>query len=74
MRLRDVLNQFKNSCDFLLTINGVCDEWMCGVHELPKEDYYKKYMNRRVRGMAILMTNFEPELCINIEEGKEDDG
>ena len=67
MRLRDVLNKFTNS-SFLLTINGVCDEWYGGVEDLQKEDYYKKYRDKKVVGMAILCTNMTPELCIEIEE------
>jgi hypothetical protein len=71
MRLRDVLNQFKNSADFLLTVNGVCDEWLGGVQKLPAEPYYSKYRDCRVRGMSILMTNFMPELIIKIEIKEE---
>lgn len=67
MRLRDVLNKFSNS-DWLLTINGVCDEWHRGAEELKKEDYYKEYRDKKVLKMAILTTNGMPELCITIEE------
>lgn len=66
MRLRDVLNKFTNS-SFLLTINGVCDEWYGGVEELKKEAYYKEYRDKTVKSMAILSTNDKPELIIRIE-------
>lgn len=66
MRLRDVLNKFTNS-SFLLTINGVCDEWYGGVEELKKEEYYKEYRDKTVKSMAILSTNDKPELIIRIE-------
>ncbi len=71
MRLRDVINQFKNSPPFLLTINEVCDEWYNGIEELPKEDFYKKYRDYKVKGMSILTTNMTPELCIRIEKGEK---
>lgn len=67
MRLKDVINKFSNS-SFLLTINGVCDEWYGGIEELPNESYYKKYKDKKVLSMAILLTNETPELCIKIEE------
>ena len=67
MKLRDILNKFTNS-DFLLTINGVCNEWYGGVDELKHEEYYKNYSNKKVVSMAILMTNMYPELCITIAE------
>ena len=67
MKLKDLINKFTNSC-FLLTINGVCDEWMNGIEELPKESYYHKYKDKKVLSMAILTTNETPELIIRIEE------
>lgn len=66
MKLRDILNKFTNS-SWLLTINGVCDEWYGGVEELKEEDYYKKYRDKKVLSMAILSTNEVPELIITIE-------
>ena len=66
MRLRDVLNKFTND-NFLLTINGVCDEWYGGVEALKNEAYYKDYRNKKVESMAILLTNDTPELIIRIE-------
>lgn len=67
MKLRDVLNKFSNSA-FLLTINGVCDEWYGGVEEIKNEPYYSKYKDKKVISMAILLTNETPELCVRIEE------
>ena len=69
MRLRDVMNQFKNSSLFFLTIDEICDEYYGDIGELMKEDYCKKYLNCKVRGMSLLMTNFMPELIIQIEKG-----
>lgn len=69
MRLRDVMNQFKNSPPFLLTVNGLCDEYGGDIEKLMKEDYCKEYLDCRVRGMSLLMTNFTPELMVNIERG-----
>lgn len=73
MRLRDVMNQFKNSPPFLLTINEICDEYYGDIEELMKEDYYKEYRDYKVRGMTLLMTNFMPELIIRIEKGGSHD-
>ena len=67
MKLKTFLNKFTNS-DWLLTINGVCDEWYGGVNELKKEEYYKKYKDKNVIGIAILLTNNMPELIIRLEE------
>ena len=67
MKLKEVLNKFSNNA-FLLTINGVCDEWLGGVEELKKESYYRKYKDKKVLSMAILSTNYKPELIIRIEE------
>lgn len=67
MKLRDVLNKFTDS-SFLLTINGVCDEWYGGVEKLKGEDYYKNYRDKKVISMAILSTNELPELIIRIED------
>lgn len=67
MRLKDIIDKFTNS-NFLLTINGVCDEWLNGIEELPEESYYHKYKDKKVLSMAILTTNEMPELVIQIEE------
>ena len=69
MRLRDVINQFKNSPQFLLTINEVCEEYSGRIEDLMKEDYYKKYQDWRVKGMHLMSINMRPELCIHIEKG-----
>lgn len=67
------MNQFKNSPPFLLTIKEICDEYYGDIEELMKEDYYKEYRDYKVRGMALLMTNFMPELIIRIEKGGSHD-
>lgn len=67
MKLRTLLNKFTNSF-FLLTIDGVCEEWYGGVEEIKKEDYYKEYRDKKVLGIAILTTNMQPELKIRIEK------
>lgn len=76
MRLQEVLNKFSNT-DFLITVNGWCDELPFGEYEDEKKmEYWKKYKNRKVRKMAILTTNGRPELVIQIAEieiVKEDD-
>lgn len=68
MRLSEVLNKFTNS-DFLLTVNGWCDELHFSEYEdEKKEEYWKKYRDKKVLSMALLTTNDRPELCITIED------
>lgn len=68
MRLQEVLNKFTNS-DFRLTVNGWCDELsFYEYEEEKKQEYWKKYKDKKVVSMALLMTNERPELCISIEE------
>lgn len=67
MKLRTLLNKFTNSF-FLLTIDGVCEEWYGGVEKIKKEDYYKKYRDKKVLEISILTTNMQPELRIRIEK------
>lgn len=68
MKLSEVLNKFTNS-DFLLTVNGWCDELDFSEYEdEKKEEYWKKYRDRKVLSMAILTTNGRPELCIKIAD------
>lgn len=68
MTLQEFLNKFTND-DFLITVNGWCEELpFSNYEEEKKEEYWKKYKNRKVKGMAILTTNGRPELCIDIEE------
>ncbi len=67
MRLQEVLNKFTND-DFLLTVNGLCDEMpFRRCEDEKKEEYWKKYKDKKVVHMAILETNGIPELCIDIE-------
>ena len=68
MRLQELLNKFTNS-DFLLTVDGWCEDLPFSQYEEEKtEDYWKKYKDRKIMGLAILMTNEKPELCIRLEE------
>ena len=68
MRLQEVLNKFTNS-DFMITVDGWCDELSFWEYEEEKkQDYWKEYKDRKVKGMAILTTNGRPELCISLEE------
>ena len=68
MKLKEVLNKFTNA-DFLLTVNGWCNELSFYEYEdEKKEEYWKKYKDKNVVSMAIITTNERPELCIKIEE------
>lgn len=68
MRLQELLNKFTNA-DFLITVNGWCEELSFYEYENEKkEEYWKKYKDKKVKSMAILTTNGNPELCIEIEE------
>lgn len=67
MRLQELLNKFTNA-NFLLTVNGLCCELSFYEYENEKkEEYWKKYKNKKVLSMAIITTNEAPELCITIE-------
>lgn len=68
MRLQELLNKFTNA-DFLLTVDGWCDELSFYDYEEEKrEEYWKEYKNKKIKGLAILITNERPELCIELEE------
>jgi hypothetical protein len=68
MRLQEVLNKFSNS-DFLLTVNGWCDELPFWEYpEEQKQAYWSKYKDKKVVGFSLHMTNEQPELCIRIED------
>lgn len=68
MRLQELLNKFTNA-DFLLTVNGWCDELSFYEYEdEKKEEYWEKYKDKKVKRLSILTTNGRPELCISIEE------
>lgn len=68
MRLQEVLNKF-NDTGFLLTVNGWCDEMPFYEYEQEKkEEYWKKYKDKKVISRSILTTNGEPELYITVEE------
>ena len=68
MRLQEVLNKFTNA-DFLLTVNGWCEELdFCDYEDEKERNYWKDFKNKRVTDLAILTTNSRPELCITIEK------
>lgn len=68
MRLQKILNKFTDT-DFLITVNGWCDELPFHEYENEKkQEYWKKYKDKKVKGMSILITNGRPELCIEIKE------
>ncbi len=68
MRLQELLEKIENE-DFLLTVNGWCNELSFGEYENEKkEEYWKKFKNKKVKNMVIITTNGRPELCITIEE------
>lgn len=68
MTLQTFLNKFTNN-DFLITVNGWCDELHFSEYENEKqEDYWNKYKNRKIKSFALLTTNYMPELCIELEE------
>lgn len=66
MKLQTVLNKFINN-DFILTVNGLCDEMPFSEYlEMKQADYWKNYKNREVKDFAIILTNYKPELLITI--------
>lgn len=71
MRLQELLNKFTGS-NFLLTVNGWCDELYFSEYENEKkEEYWKKYKDKKIISIAMLTTNGKPELRIKIEEGEK---
>lgn len=67
MKLQELLNKFTND-DFIITVNGWCDELpFCEYEEEKKEKYWEKFKNKKIKSLAILTTNEMPELCITIE-------
>ena len=68
MRLQELLNKFTNA-DFVITVDGWCDEMSFWEYEdEKKQDYWKKYKDRKIKDMAIITTNGRPELCISLAE------
>jgi len=66
MKLQTFLNKFTND-DFILTVDGWCDEMPFSEYEEEKKmDYWKKYKDREIKSFAILTTNDRPELCIKL--------
>lgn len=66
MKLQTFLNKFTND-DFILTVDGWCDEMPFSEYDEEKKmDYWKKYKDREIKSFAILTTNDRPELCIRL--------
>lgn len=67
MKLQTFLNKFTND-DFILTVDGWCDEMpFCEYSEEKKSNYWKNYKDREIESYAILTTNDRPELCIKLK-------
>lgn len=72
MRLQEVLNKFTNDV-FLLSVNGWCEEMPFYEYENEKkQDYWKIFKDRKVKSMAIIITNNKPEFRITIESNEND--
>lgn len=68
MTLQAFLNKFTND-DFLLTVDGWCDEMNFSDYEEEKEQkYWNKFKNRKIKSFAILTTNMRPELYITLQD------
>lgn len=66
MKLQNFLNKFTND-DFLLTVDGWCNELHFSEYENEKEEeYWKEYKDRKIESFSILTTNGLPELCIKL--------
>lgn len=68
MKLQELLNKFVIS-DFLITVSGLCVEFsFCQYKELKQMPSWSNYKNRNVKDVAILITNGQPELFIQLKE------
>ena len=68
MRVQELLNKFTND-SFMITCDGWCEELPFSEYdEEKKQDYWKKYKDRKIKSLAIITTNERPELCISLEE------
>lgn len=68
MRVEELLNKFTND-SFKITCDGWCEELPFSEYdEEKKQDYWKKYNDRKIKSLAIITTNERPELCITLEE------
>lgn len=71
MRVQELLNKFSND-NFLITVDGWCEELSFREYENEKkQEYWKKFKNRKIASLAILTTNEQPELCISLEKESE---
>lgn len=67
MTLQSFLNKFTNS-DFLLSVDGWCDELPFWEYEDEKnQEYWKNYKHRQIKSLSIITTNDRPELVICLE-------
>ena len=68
MKLQELLNKFTNA-DFLISVDGWCEELSFYEYEDEKKrEYWKKYKNRTVKSLSIITTNDRPELRICLEK------
>lgn len=71
MRVQELLNKFAND-NFLITVDGWCEELSFREYENEKkQEYWKNLKNRKIASLAILTTNEQPELCISLEKESE---
>ena len=67
MKLQELLNKFTNT-DFLLTVDGWCEELPFYEYENEKkQEDWEKYKNKKVVSLALLTTNEVPELIVKTE-------
>ena len=67
MRVQELLNKFTTE-NFIITCDGWCDELpFSDYDEEKKQDYWIKYKDRKIKNLAIITTNEQPELCITLE-------
>lgn len=68
MTLQSFLNKFSGG-DFLLTVNGWCDELpFCEYEKEKQKEYWNKYKDKKVLSVALMTSNGKPELNIKIEK------
>lgn len=68
MRVQELLNKFTNA-EFILSVDGWCDELPFSEYENEKKaDYWKEFKDRKIKSLAIITTNERPELCLTLED------